>query len=512
MVDEVSRFEGDITSRTGSILASWFTFNPNGPTAYAVGYMEEADRLRFFCRWMHFTGGVTYVLDDLTVSDGLTANFAALSLGALMKLNNHMIMSSSDDRPTPGTASLPSFVKSNGNSEIDECLRHLLANGPAAHATDWGRELYYLQKYGCDLFGRSGEETRDRYEELKRESQTDPNISKEFLEFTWHRHAHLATFQNWRAGSYRSQPYSEAAFEAWWSTISRPDFVREGLAQFAHAWVGGMQFIQGGEFFNTLQEERLTDFDDVVAFFDAFHLPLYPPNWNIKADAGRLRPEKERRSTLQIDPNDNTKRGFEAYRVGHFHEAERLYRLAAEAGVADAQYNLAQMYFSGEGVPRDLPEAALWFERAATQGLAPAQHNIALAYDEGYGVGIDKAKAACWYEKAASRGMLNSMQNLGLMYAHGEGLPQDYERALFLFVQAANGGLPDAQQSAAASYANGWGAEPDLVEALKWCEVLSLRGFDAPYKQKLEARMTPEQVLDARSMAKEWLTGFQQSS
>jgi uncharacterized protein len=122
--------------------------------------------------------------------------------------------------------------------------------------------------------------------------------------------------------------------------------------------------------------------------------------------------------------------GFEAYNDGDFTKAGRLYRQAAEWGVARAQYNLAQMHYHGEGIPRDLAKSAFWFEQATMQGIAQAQHNIGLAYDEGYGVDVDKSRAARWYQKAAAGGMLNSMQNLGLMYANGDGVPKSYDRAL----------------------------------------------------------------------------------
>jgi TPR repeat protein len=44
------------------------------------------------------------------------------------------------------------------------------------------------------------------------------------------------------------------------------------------------------------------------------------------------------------------------------------YRRAAEAGHADAQYNLASMLAEGEGCDRDLPEARQWLRRAVAGG------------------------------------------------------------------------------------------------------------------------------------------------
>ena len=48
-------------------------------------------------------------------------------------------------------------------------------------------------------------------------------------------------------------------------------------------------------------------------------------------------------------------------------EALRLYRLAADQGLASAQNNLGFMYANGEGVLQDYVEAHMWFNLAAAQ-------------------------------------------------------------------------------------------------------------------------------------------------
>jgi TPR repeat protein len=50
------------------------------------------------------------------------------------------------------------------------------------------------------------------------------------------------------------------------------------------------------------------------------------------------------------------------------------YDAAAKAGVASAQFKLANAYFAGIGVARDPQQAARWYGRAAGQGLPEAQH------------------------------------------------------------------------------------------------------------------------------------------
>lgn len=78
--------------------------------------------------------------------------------------------------------------------------------------------------------------------------------------------------------------------------------------------------------------------------------------------------------------------------------------LKAEAGDAEAQFNLGVIYDSGDGVPQDYQEAAKWFSMAAEQGLAVAQHNLALMYARGEGVPLDYVLAYKWCNLAASQG------------------------------------------------------------------------------------------------------------
>ncbi len=51
-----------------------------------------------------------------------------------------------------------------------------------------------------------------------------------------------------------------------------------------------------------------------------------------------------------------------------YKEAVRWYRLAAEQGDADAQYNLGLMHAKGRGVPQDNVQAHMWMSLVAAQG------------------------------------------------------------------------------------------------------------------------------------------------
>lgn len=76
----------------------------------------------------------------------------------------------------------------------------------------------------------------------------------------------------------------------------------------------------------------------------------------------------------------------------------------ARWGEPEAQYMVANMYEKGEGVEKDLKEAAGWYEKAAEQGHPYSMYKLADMYEKGEGVAKDDAKAAEWFKKAAESG------------------------------------------------------------------------------------------------------------
>jgi hypothetical protein len=68
--------------------------------------------------------------------------------------------------------------------------------------------------------------------------------------------------------------------------------------------------------------------------------------------------------------------GLGAYERGDYATALREWRPLAEQGIADAQFNLGQLYANGQGVPQDYVRARQWYEKAAVQGEVLAQFNL----------------------------------------------------------------------------------------------------------------------------------------
>lgn len=87
-----------------------------------------------------------------------------------------------------------------------------------------------------------------------------------------------------------------------------------------------------------------------------------------------------------------------------YEEAVKWYRKSAEQGYAKAQNNLGICYIFGKGVPQSDTEGVKWVSMSAKQGNAIAQCNLGYYYENGIGIAKSEAEAARWYRKAASQG------------------------------------------------------------------------------------------------------------
>ena len=95
-----------------------------------------------------------------------------------------------------------------------------------------------------------------------------------------------------------------------------------------------------------------------------------------------------------------------AYQLGNYTKALKLWKFAAAKGDPKAITNVAGLYEDGKGVQKNLAEAVRW-----------------------YRLGVDKGS-----EWAAN--------DLGYLYTQGKGVPKDYTEALRLFRISADKGYP----------------------------------------------------------------------
>lgn len=141
----------------------------------------------------------------------------------------------------------------------------------------------------------------------------------------------------------------------------------------------------------------------------------------------------------------------------------------AAAGDINAAYDLGEHYADGAVVERDDQQAMRWFTIAAQKGNASAQWKVGVGYLRGAGVRQDDAKAAEWFRRAANQAHIGAQMALSQLYFSGRGVPRDYVRAYTWGTIAAQ-------------------TTNENNQALK----------------EMQARMTPEQLADARHRVSLW--------
>ena len=171
-------------------------------------------------------------------------------------------------------------------------------------------------------------------------------------------------------------------------------------------------------------------------------------------------------------------------------EAVKWWQKGAEAGIAEAQYNLGLCYENGTGVEKNPEEAVKWYHRAAEQGLAEAQSRFGNAYINGYGVDKNFEEAVKWYRKAVEQGLAVAQNSLGIQYWKGEGVEQNLEEAVKWFHRAAEQGYDWAQHNLGTSYRDGKGVEQNEDEAIKWLRKAYEQGNEEAKKALIEIDST----------------------
>lgn len=97
--------------------------------------------------------------------------------------------------------------------------------------------------------------------------------------------------------------------------------------------------------------------------------------------------------------NENEK-AFLAAEAGDYATATKTWGTLAEAGNAEAQFNLALMYHSGASGDVNESEAVKWYQKSAQSGYPKAQEFLAVAYREGwFGLPRDQKQADYWFKQ-----------------------------------------------------------------------------------------------------------------
>ncbi|MFA5924059.1 MAG: tetratricopeptide repeat-containing serine protease family protein [Methylococcaceae bacterium] len=201
--------------------------------------------------------------------------------------------------------------------------------------------------------------------------------------------------------------------------------------------------------------------------------------------------------------------GFMYYLGEDAVKAVEWFQKAAAQGDARAQYFLGEVYYYGEGVPKDAAKAVQWFQKAAAQGDARAQSFLGAMYENGFGVPKNAVKAVEWFQKAAEQGNAKAQVNLGVMYKNGEGLPKNAVKAVEWFQKAAAQGEVIAQVSLGMMYAKGEGVRKDRVRAYAWLNLAAAQGLALAHSSRdwLEKKLTDAERTEGQRLASNWKKG-----
>ena len=178
-----------------------------------------------------------------------------------------------------------------------------------------------------------------------------------------------------------------------------------------------------------------------------------------------------------------------------------LLQKAADAGSLEAMYDLADCYWDGEGVEKNVPLSIKWMTKAADAGYVKAQTALGATYfqgmdglDQNYALSEkyllmaankdntdaqayiaylyiameDYSKAMVWARKAAQMEHPQACFALGRIYDEGLGIEVNHKEGLKWYEKAANGGDADAQNIVGNIYSDKDLGVLDLKKAFKY--------------------------------------------
>lgn len=155
--------------------------------------------------------------------------------------------------------------------------------------------------------------------------------------------------------------------------------------------------------------------------------------------------------------------------------ALNLYQIAANEGVADAQFALGN-----QAASRGQYELAYkWLEKAANQDLPQAQTRLATLYAEGRGGAVNAERAFKLFSAAAEQGDAEGLAGVGIAHLTGAGASLDYPKAAVAFEQAANLGHAQSQYNLALLYDSKLLGKPDPAKTHHWMKAAAENGMAA---------------------------------
>lgn len=236
------------------------------------------------------------------------------------------------------------------------------------------------------------------------------------------------------------------------------------MARFYEEGLGGLESHQGEALLWRFLATQNGDMESALMLKKAEkeHAELYA---QIKALEEDLSAAREGSALARI-------RAGEAYRTGRSvlqnnEEAARLFTLAWEENkLAQAAYELSEMYRSGAGVEQNAGKAAELMGQAAQLAYPAAQYALG---EEAYKADPPRYQDAfAWFSNAAAGGYVNAQYMTGFMLMQGQGTARSVPLAVKFFRDAAEHGHTAAQYVLGQIYVKGLGVAADKKAGEEW--------------------------------------------
>jgi SEL1 protein len=141
--------------------------------------------------------------------------------------------------------------------------------------------------------------------------------------------------------------------------------------------------------------------------------------------------------------------------------AAKYFNMSAHQGNPDAQFNLAVLYMSGNGVEQSYPLALKYLSQAAQQGQTLARYHLGVLYKDGLGTLKNCNSAVKFFKHVVEKAAwLAGIDQAFESYTTGK----DYHSALNTYQQCAELGVEVAQSNAAYMFDRGYGVKAFLGE------------------------------------------------
>ena len=124
---------------------------------------------------------------------------------------------------------------------------------------------------------------------------------------------------------------------------------------------------------------------------------------------------------------DNTGRIYEI--AENYQQALKYFQKACELNDEIGCFNLASLYYKGQGVKQNFAETFKFNKKACDLNFMGACYNVGLSYEQGKGVRQDFASARKYYENACNANFAYACNNLGYLYGNGKGVKQNKSTA-----------------------------------------------------------------------------------